>query len=95
MCVQVEGRLAIAGKSLTNSVVRFSYFSVANANTTVAFGPGVLSGSAATVPTVFVIQARDNASANRYDVPRFSHIDSANRKPTEDGSCHIRSHTPL
>lgn len=63
--LQVEGRLAIAGKSLTNSVVHFSYFSVANANTTVAFGPGVLSGSAATVPTVFVIQARDNASANR------------------------------
>lgn len=93
MCVQVEGRLAIAGKSLTNSVVRFSYFSVANANTTVAFGPGVLSGSAATVPTVFVIQARDNASANRYASLFLSHGQGELNPSLERGSCHIGSHS--
>lgn len=38
--VEVECRVAIGGKSLTNSTTRFSFFSVANASTSVAFGPG-------------------------------------------------------
>lgn len=38
--VEVECRVAIGSKSLTNSTTNFSFFSVGNANTTVAFGPG-------------------------------------------------------
>jgi hypothetical protein len=48
----VEARVSVTGKSLTNSVVNFSYFSVCNANTTVAFGPGEQVLSTSDAPSV-------------------------------------------
>ncbi|CAN0091851.1 unnamed protein product, partial [Discosporangium mesarthrocarpum] len=62
---QVECRLAIGTKSLTNTTVYFQYFSVGDANNTVAFGPGLLEGSATGVPVVFIIQARDKVGNDR------------------------------
>ncbi len=56
---QVECRLSIGSKGLTNTKVNFQYFSVGDATKTVAFGPGLLRGTAPAVPVVFMIQARD------------------------------------
>ena len=56
---QVECRLSIGSKGLTNTKVNFQYFSVGDATKTVAFGPGLLHGTAPAVPVVFMIQARD------------------------------------
>lgn len=67
---QVECRLSIGSKGLTNTKVNFQYFSVGDATKTVAFGPGLLPGTAPAVPVVFMIQARDK-------VIRVSSIDAA------------------
>lgn len=56
---QVECRLSIGSKGLTNTKVNFQYFSVGDATKTVAFGPGLLHGTAPAVPVMFMIQARD------------------------------------
>lgn len=56
---QVECRLSIGSKGLTNTKVNFRYFSVGDATKTVAFGPGLLHGTAPAVPVMFMIQARD------------------------------------
>lgn len=58
-CLQVECRLSIGSKGLTNTKVNFQYFSVGDATKTVAFGPGLLHGTAPAVPVMFMIQARD------------------------------------
>lgn len=58
-CHQVECRLSIGSKGLTNTKVNFQYFSVGDATKTVAFGPGLLHGTAPSVPVMFMIQARD------------------------------------
>ena len=59
---QVECRLSIGSKGLTNTKVNFQYFSVGDATKTVAFGPGLLHGMAPGVPVVFIIQARDKVN---------------------------------
>ena len=64
--VPTEVRVAVGNKPLTNSVVSFSYFAVTSAASTVAFGPGLLSGCLTGGPTTsFIIQARDASGANR------------------------------
>lgn len=64
--VLTEVRVAVGSKPLTNSVVAFSYFAVTCAASTVAFGPGLLSGClAGEQATSFVIQARDASGTNR------------------------------
>ncbi|CAB1113053.1 unnamed protein product [Ectocarpus sp. CCAP 1310/34] len=63
--MQVECRLSIGPKGLTNTKVNFQYFSVGDATKTVAFGPGLLHGTAPAVPVVFMIQARDKIGNDR------------------------------
>lgn len=65
--VQAEVRVRVGDKNLTNQVVHFGYFSVMDAGTSLAFGPGLLDGCVAdgATPTVFVIQARDSAGNDR------------------------------
>ena len=54
--VEVECRLKLGSKALTNGTVGFSFFSVTEASNSLAFGPGLLEGVAAGFPTTFVIQ---------------------------------------
>jgi dynein heavy chain len=63
--VPVEGRVAVGGRSLTNSVVNFNYFSVTSCETTLCFGPALINKCVAGAPTAMVIQARDASGANR------------------------------
>ena len=63
--VNVEGRVGVGGKSLTNSTVIFHYFAVTSCDTTVAFGPSLLSGCIAKIPVGFIIQAKDMHGTNR------------------------------
>lgn len=68
--------MSIGSKGLTNTKVNFQYFSVGDATKTVAFGPGLLHGTAPGVPVVFMIQARDkviltlNCSSVRMEYPK-------------------------
>lgn len=63
--VEVEARVKLGQKTLTNASVNFSYFSVTDCFQSLAFGPGLLEGNAAAVPTSFVIQAKDKTGADR------------------------------
>ena len=58
--------MSIGSKGLTNTKVIFQYFSVGDATKTVAFGPGLLHGTAPEVPVVFMIQARDKVISTLY-----------------------------
>eukprot|EP01035_Chromulina_nebulosa_P018310 gene18310-23996_t len=61
----VEGRVSVGGKSLTNSIVYFNYFSVACADTILCFGPAIIDGCVASSPATLVIQSKDSAGINR------------------------------
>ena len=61
----IEGRVGVGGKSLTNSVVNFNYFSVTSCDTTTCFGPAVINKCIANLPITFIIQAKDVAGINR------------------------------
>lgn len=63
--ITIEGRVAVGGKSLTNSTIQYSYFSVTSCDTTLCFGPAVINKCIAGSPAAFVIQARDASGANR------------------------------
>ncbi|GMH84222.1 hypothetical protein TrST_g13493, partial [Triparma strigata] len=63
--VEVECRVKLGSKALTNATVGFSFFSVTDSTTSLAFGPGLLEGVAAGFPTSFVIQAKDRSGADR------------------------------
>ena len=63
--IAVEGRAGVGGKSLTNSVVGFNYFSVTSCETTLCFGPAVINKCIAVHPVTLVIQARDAKGINR------------------------------
>eukprot|EP01033_Poteriospumella_lacustris_P002495 gene2501-1816_t len=63
--IQVEGRVAVGGKSLTNSTIQFSYFSVTSCDTTLCFGPATINKCVAGSPAALVVQARDATGANR------------------------------
>jgi len=63
--VEVEARVKLGSKTLTNASVAFSYFSVTDCEESLAFGPGLLEGNAVGVPTSFVIQAKDKTGADR------------------------------
>ena len=63
--VDVEARVKLGSKSLTNGTVDFSFFSVTDSTKSLAFGPGLLNGIAAGFPTSFVIQAKDRTGADR------------------------------
>lgn len=63
--VPVEGRVGVGGKSLTNAVIKYEYFTVTSCDTSLAFGPGILSGCIAGHPVSVVIQAKDSQGMNR------------------------------
>lgn len=63
--VDVECRVAIGTKSLTNSTVHMSYFSVTAASQCLAFGPGLVNGCLAGVPTCIVVVAKDKHGSDR------------------------------
>ena len=63
--VDVECRVKLGAKTLTNGTVPFSYFSVTDATKSLAFGPGLLEGFTAGFPTSFVIQAKDKNGNDR------------------------------
>jgi dynein heavy chain len=63
--VFVECRVGVGGRSLTNSVVRWDYFSVCSCDTTVCFGPAVLNKCVAVAPVYFLIQAKDAGGGSR------------------------------
>lgn len=71
--LDVEGRVGVGGKSLTNSSVPFSYFSVASCSTTVCFGPACLNDCAAVYPVTLIIQARDASGAFELPLPSLPH----------------------
>jgi dynein heavy chain, axonemal len=62
---QIEVRVSVGGKPLTNSAVSFSYFSVTSCEHTVCFGPACLDDCSAEKPVTCIIQARDTANVNR------------------------------
>ena len=63
--VNVEGRVGVGGKSLTNSVIQFNYFSVTSCETSLCFGPAIINKCVAGTPVSFIIQARDASGSNR------------------------------
>jgi dynein heavy chain, axonemal len=63
--VSCEGRVGVGGKSLTNSVVNFSYFSVTSCETTLCFGPALINKCISGSTVAFIIQSRDATGANR------------------------------
>ncbi len=63
--MEVEVRVSIGMKSLTNTSIGYKYFSVCDGSQTVAFGPGILKGFVACKPVEFMIQARDKTGTPR------------------------------
>ncbi len=63
--VEAEVRVSIGSKSLTNTSVTYTYFSVCDGSQTIAFGPGTQKGFIACKPVEFMIQARDKAGNPR------------------------------
>eukprot|EP01041_Mallomonas_annulata_P001785 gene1785-3464_t len=63
--VGVECRVAVGGRSLTNSTVNFSFFAVTSADTTLAFGPAILNDVVHSHPAAIIIQAKDSTGTNR------------------------------
>ena len=63
--VQVECRVAIGSKPLTNSVVHMTYFSVTAGSQCLAFGPGLSKACVAKIPTTIVIVAKDKHGSDR------------------------------
>jgi hypothetical protein len=63
--LDVEIRVAIGSKPLTNSKVSASYFSVTDANQCLAFGPGLVNGVLAGTECQICIQAKDFTGSNR------------------------------
>ena len=62
----VEGRVAVGGRSMTNSIVAFNYFAVTSCETTVVFGSACVNGClSAPHPATMIIQARDASGVNR------------------------------
>ncbi|OQR84958.1 dynein heavy chain [Achlya hypogyna] len=57
----VQVRVALQGDSFTTTSQTFNFFAVTSASTTLAYGPGVLSGAATAEPVVFLLQACDGA----------------------------------
>jgi len=60
-----ECRVSVGGKSMTNSIASYQFFSVASCEHTLCFGPGVITGCVANIPVTVIIQARDATGANR------------------------------
>jgi hypothetical protein len=56
---EVEVRVSLNGDSYTTTYQKYSFFAVTNAEKCICFGPGIISGGAPQVETVFVIQAVD------------------------------------
>jgi dynein heavy chain len=63
--LDVEIRVAIGSKPLTNSKVSASYFSVTDANQCLAFGPGLVNGVLAGTECQICIQAKDFTGTDR------------------------------
>lgn len=63
--VEVECRVAIGAKPLTNSTVHMIYFSVTSASQCLAYGPGLVRGCLAGVPTMIIIVAKDRNGSDR------------------------------
>lgn len=63
--IAIEGRVGVGGRSLTNSTINFSYFSVTCCDTSLCFGPGVLNNCVAVHPVQLIVQARDASGGNR------------------------------
>jgi len=63
--VNVECRVGVGGRSLTNSIVTYGYFAVTSCETSLAFGPGILSGCIANHKTTVIIQAKDANGLDR------------------------------
>ncbi len=63
--VEAEVRVSIGSKSLTNTSVTYTYFSVCDGSQTIAFGPGTQKGFIACKPVEFMIQACDKAGNPR------------------------------
>lgn len=58
-------RVSLRGGLLTITHSKYTFFHVGDAKYCYAFGPGLLSGCAVNVPSVFYIQARDTANGDR------------------------------
>jgi len=56
---EVEVRVSLNGDSYTTTYQKYSFFAVTDAEKCICFGPGIISGGAPQVETVFVIQAVD------------------------------------
>lgn len=63
--VNIECRVAIGPKPLTNSKVKMTYFSVTDAGQCLAFGPGLVNGCIAGTATQIVVVAKDVNGNNR------------------------------
>ena len=57
--------VSLNGDSYTTTYQKYSFFAVTDATKCICFGPGIISGSAPGVETVFVIQAVDSAGTFR------------------------------
>ena len=62
---QVDVRVSLNGDSYTTTYQKYSFFAVTDATKCICFGPGIISGGAPGVETVFVIQAVDSAGTFR------------------------------
>jgi dynein heavy chain, axonemal len=62
---EVEVRVSLNGDSYTTTYQKYNFFAVTDAEKCICFGPGIISGGAPQVETVFVIQAVDATGAFR------------------------------
>eukprot|EP00956_Cyclotella_meneghiniana_P000319 scaffold383_cov20-Cyclotella_meneghiniana.AAC.1 len=61
----VHDTVRIGPNRFTNNAFPFNFFSATDANQTLAFGPGILSGIGRDIETSFVIRAKDETSRDR------------------------------
>ena len=62
---EVNVRVALKGDSFTTTYQKYSFFAVTDASKCICFGPGVLSGGAIGIETMFIIQAADSSGKFR------------------------------
>ena len=62
---EVDVRVSLKGDSYTTTYQRYNFFHVTDCSHCIAIGPGVLRGSGASIPNMFLILARDTEGADR------------------------------
>ena len=90
---EVEVRVSLNGDSYTTTYQKYNFFAVTDAEKCICFGPGIISGGAPQVETVFVIQAVDATGIFRetggdvFDIVVRSSATAATVREVFDDAC--------